>query len=124
MSGEGLGVNSPEFLQNKIDRLKTALDEANMLMDRQVQERDEARAQLNAVRRESVELQRKLEETVAPPSDPDVEAELRERIAELEAAQADGGELDELRARVETLQSERDAARGVLDALREERDAG
>ena len=56
MEAEGLGVNSPEFLQKKIERLKTALDEANVLMDRQVTERDEARAQLDVVKRENADL--------------------------------------------------------------------
>src|SRR5881392_938603 len=97
----GIGVNSPEFLQKKIERLKTALDEANVLMDRQVTERDEARAQLESVKRENDELKRELEElqtrdggaapvadapapaveAPAPASDPALEQELRGRIA-------------------------------------------
>src|SRR3954447_10121622 len=59
---DGIGVNSPEFLQKKIERLKTALDEANVLMDRQVTERDDARAQLDGVKRENQDLKRQLEE--------------------------------------------------------------
>jgi EAL domain-containing protein (putative c-di-GMP-specific phosphodiesterase class I) len=94
----GVGVNSPEFLQKKIERLKTALDEANVLMDRQVTERDEARAQLDVVRRENAELRQQLEQLQAagppapveeappppPPVDPQVEQQLREQIAQLE----------------------------------------
>src|SRR5436190_23946490 len=95
----GFGVNSPEFLQKKIDRLKTALEEANVLMDRQVTERDDARAQLEAAKRENEELKRDLEQLraqveAAPaeatdPSepagiDPALEQGLRGRIAELE----------------------------------------
>src|SRR2546421_3025831 len=92
MESSSVGVNSPEFLQKKIERLKTALDEANALMDRHVTERDEARAVLDGVRRENSELKRRLEEAEAaaggaPASaaDPAAEQELRERIAELEA---------------------------------------
>src|SRR3954467_7183400 len=94
----GVGVNSPEFLQKKIERLKTALDEANVLMDRQVTERDEARAQLETVRRENQELQRQLEElraqgpaTAPAPEpatsglDPELEQSLRDRIGQLES---------------------------------------
>src|SRR4051812_5336405 len=98
MEAGGIGVNSPEFLQKKIERLKTALDEANVLMDRQVTERDDARAQLESVRRENQDLQRQLEElraqgggpAQAPPADetlgldPELEQSLRERIAQLE----------------------------------------
>src|ERR687886_2886886 len=92
----GVGVNSPEFLQKKIERLKTALDEANVLMDRQVTERDEARAQLDVVKRENDELRRQLEELRAhgpAPAEPEqqtsgldaeLEESLRERIAQLE----------------------------------------
>src|SRR3954471_25062413 len=92
----GVGVNSPEFLQKKIERLKTALEEANVLMDRQVTERDEARAQLDSVKRENAELKRQLEElqaqgggapareAEAPAIDPALEQELRERITQLE----------------------------------------
>src|SRR5689334_25418640 len=97
---DGIGVNSPEFLQKKIERLKTALEEANVLMDRQVTERDEARAQLDGVKRENQELkqqladlQRQLEEqAAAAPApteeseqttglDPELEQSLRDRIA-------------------------------------------
>src|SRR4051794_19375050 len=91
----GFGVNSPEFLQKKIERLKTALDEANVLMDRQVTERDEARAELDAVKRENAELKRRVEELdaqgggplvaeAAPAVDQALEQELRDRIAQLE----------------------------------------
>ncbi|HEX6711864.1 MAG TPA: EAL domain-containing protein, partial [Thermoleophilaceae bacterium] len=100
MEAGGIGVNSPEFLQKKIERLKTALDEANVLMDRQVTERDEARGQLDSVRRENEELKRELEELRAQvPTegegegereeavglDPELEQSLRDRIAELES---------------------------------------
>src|SRR5258707_12119827 len=61
MEASNVGVNSPEFLQKKIDRLKTALDEANVLMDRHVTERDEARAVLDSLRRENDDLKRQLE---------------------------------------------------------------
>ena len=105
----GVGVNSPEFLQTKIERLKKALDEANVLMDRQVTERDEARAQLDDFKRENQELQRQLEElraqlaAVPAPAeeeeqaaglDPELEQSLRDRIAQLE------GERDSLQASV------------------------
>src|SRR5436305_5419974 len=91
----GFGVNSPEFLQKKIERLKTALEEANVLMDRQVTERDEARAQLESLKRENDELKRELAAgggqappaeapAPAPAIDPALEQELRGRIAELE----------------------------------------
>jgi EAL domain-containing protein (putative c-di-GMP-specific phosphodiesterase class I) len=119
----GVGVNSPEFLQKKIERLKTALEEANVLMDRQVTERDEARAQLDGVRRENDELRRQLEEAQAaaaragvqpapaeadapPAADPAVEQGLRDRIAELER---DPAVEQELRDRIGALERERDA---------------
>src|SRR4051812_4625988 len=121
----GVGVNSPEFLQKKIERLKTALEEANVLMDRQVTERDEARAQLDGVKRENDELRRQLEEAqaaaaraapveadAAPAADPGVEQELRDRIAELER---EPGVEQELRDRIAELQ--RDPA--VEQQLRE-----
>jgi EAL domain-containing protein (putative c-di-GMP-specific phosphodiesterase class I) len=101
MEAGGVGVNSPEFLQKKIERLKTALDEANVLMDRQVTERDDARAQLDGVKRENEELKRELEQLRAQAGsapaadaeaapepvaiDPALEQELRDRIAQLEA---------------------------------------
>src|SRR3954447_19414615 len=99
MEAGGIGVNSPEFLQKKIERLKTALDEANVLMDRQVTERDDARAQLESAKRENQELQRQLEELRAqggasapPPSadeasglDAELEQSLRDRIGQLES---------------------------------------
>src|SRR3954447_7661795 len=91
----GVGVNSPEFLQKKIERLKTALDEANVLMDRQVTERDEARAQLDSARRENDDLKRELEQARASGGgggegeasglDPELERSLNERIAQLES---------------------------------------
>src|SRR4051812_10738435 len=94
MEASNVGVNSPEFLQKKIERLKTALDEANVLMDRHVTERDEARAQMDALRRENEELKRQVAaggdgggggaDEQAPAMDPKLEAHLRERIALLE----------------------------------------
>src|SRR3954452_13732668 len=89
----GVGVNSPEFLQKKIERLKTALDEANMLMDRHVTERDEARAELAAIKRENEELKSQVAAgggaaapaPAAPTVDPAIEKELRDRIAQLES---------------------------------------
>src|SRR6059058_6310205 len=92
MEASDVGVNSPEFLKSKVDRLKSALDEANALMDRHVTERDEARAQLDSVRRENDELRHQLEAGggggEAPPAepglDPALEQELRDRIAALE----------------------------------------
>jgi EAL domain-containing protein (putative c-di-GMP-specific phosphodiesterase class I) len=131
----GVGVNSPEFLQKKIERLKTALEEANVLMDRQVTERDEARAQLDGVKRENDELRRQLEEAqaaaaraapveadAAPAADPGVEQELRDRIAQLER---EPGVEQELRDRIAELQ--RDPAveqelRERIAALERERD--
>lgn len=92
----GVGVNSPEFLQKKIERLKTALEEANVLMDRQVTERDDARAQLDVVKRENQDLRRELEQiraqlgqgpSIEPETsslDPELEQSLRDRIAQLE----------------------------------------
>src|SRR3954462_15449126 len=105
-AGSRIGVNSPEFLQKKIERLKTALDEANVLMDRQVTERDDARAQLDGVRQENQELKRQLEElqsagtgvaavanapaepAVPAAIDPALEQSLRDRIAQLETERA------------------------------------
>src|SRR3954467_135167 len=87
----GIGVNSPDFLQKKIERLKTALDEANALMDRQVTERDQARAELAELQRENAELKRQVEKggggAAAAPAggDPKVEKELRDQVAALEA---------------------------------------
>jgi EAL domain-containing protein (putative c-di-GMP-specific phosphodiesterase class I) len=137
----GIGVNSPEFLQKKIERLKTALDEANVLMDRQVTERDEARAQLESVRRENEELKRDLEElraqgggaapTPAPAEptglDPELEQSLRDRIHQLEgereslqSSQPDADQ--ELRGRVDSLQRELDTARSDLETARRDMD--
>jgi EAL domain-containing protein (putative c-di-GMP-specific phosphodiesterase class I) len=144
----GFGVNSPEFLEKKIERLKTALEEANVLMDRQVTERDEARAQLDVVKRENEELKRQLEELqaqhvdaapaeeeAAPAeaggTDPAVEQELRDRIAQLEtereslqaaqSAQPDQTEGDQaLRDRADYLQTELDNARRDLATARSE----
>src|SRR3954454_10345127 len=124
---DGIGVNSPEFLQKKIERLKTALDEANVLMDRQVTERDNARAQLDGVRQENQDLKRQLEElqsqgagvaavTDAPAEpaavDPGIEQSLRDRIAQLEteraSVQAGNPELEQsLRDRIAQLETER-----------------
>jgi EAL domain-containing protein (putative c-di-GMP-specific phosphodiesterase class I) len=123
----GVGVNSPEFLQNKIERLKKALDEANVLMDRQVTERDEARRQLDDAKREADELRRELDELrasgaaapapegaeqPAPGGDPAIEQELRDRIAGLEAereqSQSAGSEAEQqLRDRISQLEAER-----------------
>jgi EAL domain-containing protein (putative c-di-GMP-specific phosphodiesterase class I) len=123
MEASGIGVNSPEFLQKKIERLKTALDEANELMDRHVTDRDEARAQLDGVRRENAELKRELEElrarvgdggaAAAAPAgvDPAVEQELRDQIAALESERA-------------ALESERDALESERDALRAQSTGG
>ncbi|MFL5893784.1 MAG: hypothetical protein ACJ76Z_01565, partial [Thermoleophilaceae bacterium] len=132
----GVGVNSPEFLQKKIERLKTALDEANALMDRQVTERDEARAALEEARRENAELKRELERGGGGGDagvDPALEQELRDRIAALESerdalaaapppppAAADD---DELHQRVVSLQGELDASRRELHNARAEADA-
>jgi EAL domain-containing protein (putative c-di-GMP-specific phosphodiesterase class I) len=144
-----IGVNSPEFLQKKIERLKTALDEANVLMDRQVTERDEARAQLDGVRRENQELRRDLEERrreleelraqapAAPAEDddgetsgldPELEQSLRDRITELESEretlQSGRPEADkELRDRISSLQRDLDDARRDLDRARADADA-
>jgi EAL domain-containing protein (putative c-di-GMP-specific phosphodiesterase class I)/uncharacterized coiled-coil DUF342 family protein len=131
----GIGVNSPEFLQKKIDRLKTALEEANVLMDRQVTERDEARAQLEGLKHENRELKRELEElraqlAAAPGEgevsgglDPELEQSLRDRIARLEsereALQAGSPDGDqELRNRIDSLQGELDAARRERETAR------
>lgn len=141
----GIGVNSPEFLQKKIERLKTALEEANVLMDRQVTERDEARAQLETVKRENAELKRQLEQAGAaaaapaaapetPAIDPTLEKHLRERIAQLESerdaapvAAGDDGQLqmriDELQRQLSEAQTALASARGDADAARRDADA-
>src|SRR4051794_37124605 len=148
----GFGVNSPEFLQNKIERLKTALDEANTLMDRQVTERDEARAQLDGLKRENAALKSELEELrarapapppeaaapEAPASDPALERELLERIDELErerdalrdapapveaAAPVDDGRVDALQSELEAARREVAAARADAEKARREADA-
>src|SRR3954451_17695370 len=135
----GVGVNSPEFLQKKIERLKTALEEANVLMDRQVTERDEARAQLDSLRRENAELKKQLEAggggaaqapaaPAAPATDPAVEQELRDRIAELERERESvtAGSPDaekELHSRIESMQRDLDTARRDLDVSRAAADA-
>src|SRR3954453_8753727 len=145
MEASGVGVNSPEFLQKKIDRLKTALDEANLLMDRHVTERDEARAQIDALRRENADLKRQLEEgagaaapavEAAPPApvlDPELERELRERITTLEReVEVAGQRVEEpvavpgadpaLQARVDSLQRELEAAQREREAAQSELD--
>jgi EAL domain-containing protein (putative c-di-GMP-specific phosphodiesterase class I) len=137
MEASGVGVNSPEFLQKKIERLKTALDEANALMDRHVTERDEARAQLEALRRENQELRQQLAEggggfvpadQPAPATDPGLEQELRDRITHLEAerdqvqAERPEGEQD-LQSRIDALQGELDSARRDLDTSRLDADS-
>jgi EAL domain-containing protein (putative c-di-GMP-specific phosphodiesterase class I) len=137
-----VGVNSPEFLQKKIERLKTALEEANVLMDRQVTERDEARAQLDGLRRENEELKRQLEQAHAQGGggsgegepapvvaiDPALEEELRERIHRLETEReslqtGQPAEQQELRDQIDSLQGELDTARRDLDAARSAADA-
>jgi EAL domain-containing protein (putative c-di-GMP-specific phosphodiesterase class I) len=143
MEAGGVGVNSPEFLQKKIERLKTALDEANVLMDRQVTERDDARAQLDGVKRENEELKRELEQLRAQAGgapaaeaqaasepaaiDPALEQELRDRIAQLETdrdqrvTQPDTGSSENeqaLRERADYLQRQLDEARRDVDAAR------
>jgi EAL domain-containing protein (putative c-di-GMP-specific phosphodiesterase class I) len=143
MEAGGVGVNSPEFLQKKIERLKAALEEANVLMDRQVTERDDARAQLDVVKRENEDLMRELEQlraqgAGAPPEyteaasepagvDPALEHELRDRIAQLEAErdqprpEPDTGSSENeqaLRERADYLQRQLDDARRDLDAAR------
>lgn len=140
----GVGVNSPEFLQKKIERLKTALEEANVLMDRQVTERDEARAQLEVFKRENADLRRQVEELrsqggaaataeeappeAAPAIDPELERQLRDRIAELEGERDRERELTsassagdaELQERIRSLQTELDNARRDLQTARAE----
>jgi EAL domain-containing protein (putative c-di-GMP-specific phosphodiesterase class I) len=113
----GFGVNSPEFLQKKVERLKTALDEANVLMDRQVTERDDARAQVEELRRANDDLKRQLAETaeVAAAADPAVAQELRDRVSQLEAERGavESAHLtqgQELRDRIAQLEAELDAA--------------
>jgi EAL domain-containing protein (putative c-di-GMP-specific phosphodiesterase class I) len=141
----GLGVNSPEFLQKKIERLKSALDEANALMDRHVTERDEARAELDALKRERDDLKRQVDQLQAqaggepaaaqapapepapPATDPRVEQELRDRIAQLESERESlqaGQPADDqaLRDRADYLQRELDNARGDLATARTEID--
>jgi EAL domain-containing protein (putative c-di-GMP-specific phosphodiesterase class I) len=147
MEAGGVGVNSPEFLQKKIERLKTALEEANVLMDRQVTERDEARAQLDVVKRENEDLKRELEQlrsqvgdapAPAEPAsepvgiDPALEQELRDRIAQLEAErdrpapEPDPGSSENeqaLRERADYLQRQLDDARRELETARSAADS-
>jgi EAL domain-containing protein (putative c-di-GMP-specific phosphodiesterase class I) len=136
MEESGVGVNSPEFLQKKIERLKTALDEANALMDRHVTERDEARAQLDVLKRENEELQRQLAQggggtaatdEPAPAIDPGLEQDLRGRIAQLEAEreQMQSGRPEgeqELQSHIDALQHELDTARRDLETSRRDAD--
>src|SRR3954454_18250236 len=134
MEASGVGVNSPEFLQKKIDRLKTALDEANVLMDRHVTERDEARAQIDALRRENADLKRQLEEgagaaapavEAAPPApvlDPELEREVEVAGQRVEAPAALPGADPELQARIDSLQRELEAAQREREAAQTELD--
>src|SRR6476620_8720477 len=134
MDEAGVGFNSPEFLQKKIERLKTALDEANLLMDRQVTERDEARAQLAELQRENSELKRQLDAGGGagaapdePALDPKLEQHLREKIETLQAerdslkeslsAGSSGGD-EELHARIASLQTELATAQSEAEAAR------
>src|SRR3954470_11085121 len=122
----GVGVNSAEYLQKKIERLKIALDEANVLMDRQVTERDEARAQLDVAKRENQELTQQLEARQAQVGadggaaeeagglDPELEQSLRDRIAQLE------GERDSLQA---APAPDDQALRDRIDQLERERES-
>jgi EAL domain-containing protein (putative c-di-GMP-specific phosphodiesterase class I)/predicted nucleic acid-binding Zn-ribbon protein len=132
----GVGVTSPEFLQKKIGRLKTALDEANVLMDRQVAERDEARAQLDGLKRQNEELKRQIADGQGTASaaseslgiDPALEADFRERIAELERERErlqarPSHEGHQLQERVDALQRDLDGARDDLEESRRETDA-
>src|SRR5947199_9872572 len=116
MESSSVGVNSPEFLQKKIERLKTALDEANALMDRHVTERDEARAQLDSVRRENDELRHQLEAGggggEAPPAEPALDpARQRDRRDPIAARE---GERDTRQGERETLQAPCGGDRGRL----------
>jgi EAL domain-containing protein (putative c-di-GMP-specific phosphodiesterase class I)/outer membrane murein-binding lipoprotein Lpp len=131
----GFGVNSPEFLQKKIERLKTALDEANALMDRQVTERDEARAQLDAAKRENDDLKRRLAaaggggDDLPAAGSSEVEEELRARISELEAERSElqagrPAEEQELRSQIDSLQYELSTARRQLQDAHAEAAAG
>lgn len=109
MEASNVGVNSPEFLNKKIDRLKRALEEANQLMDRHVAERDEARAQAAKAQSELAELKRRVGDgggaAPAPSADGD-------------AAPQSSAEADELRGQVEALQGELDKTRRELDDTR------
>jgi EAL domain-containing protein (putative c-di-GMP-specific phosphodiesterase class I) len=117
----GVGVNSPEFLQKKIERLKTALDEANVLMDRQVTERDEARAQLDGVRRENEELRQQLEQLrakppVAPAPEPEQQTAALDPELEQPTAALDPELEQSLRRRIAELQAERDALQAATSS--------
>src|SRR3954452_20189390 len=112
-------------------------------MDRHVTERDEARAQMDALRRENAELKRQVEAgggggeaaapaESAPAMDPKLEAHLRERIALLEeerdsarsesqASESVDGQA--LQARIESLQRDLETTRRDLDAARRDADA-
>jgi EAL domain-containing protein (putative c-di-GMP-specific phosphodiesterase class I) len=111
-------------------------------MDRHVSERDEARAQLDALRHENEELKQRLAhgggsaapDYQAPPADPApavdpaVEQQLRDRIALLEAEREQilSGRPEaeqELQGRIDALQGELDMARRDLETSRRDADS-
>lgn len=106
MEASNVGVNSPEFLQKKVERLKRALEEANQLMDRHVAERDEARAQAAKAQQELADLKRRIEGG---------EVAVGEGPA---AGQPSTEEADELRSQLEAMQAELERTRKELDSTR------
>jgi len=107
MEASNVGVNSPEFLQKKVERLKRALEEANQLMDRHVAERDEARAQAAKAQQELTDLKRRIEGGEVAVGEPGT----------------GGGpqsteEADELRGQLEAMQAELERTRKELDSTR------
>jgi EAL domain-containing protein (putative c-di-GMP-specific phosphodiesterase class I) len=108
MEAGNVGVNSPEFLNKKVDRLKRALEEANQLMDRHVAERDEARAQAVKAQQELAALKRRVGEGGDAPAP----------AAGGDAAPASSAEADELRSQLEGLHAELDRTRSELDSTR------
>ena len=110
MEASNVGVNSPEFLQKKVERLKRALEEANQLMDRHVAERDEARKAAAAAQKELADLKRQIETgevAMAEPSESSPGGEVQS-----------SEEANELRGQLEAMQAELERTRRELDGAR------
>lgn len=107
MEASNVGVNSPEFLQKKVERLKRALEEANQLMDRHVAERDEARAQAAKAQQELADLKRRIEGGEVTVGDPATGS-----------GPQSTEEANELRDQLEAMQAELERTRKELDSTR------